>query len=67
MEPLGHLAGIGAAVVGSLSTLISMPLGTLIGQSYNGTVLPLIAGMALLSGVSIFVVRWAESGSVAAD
>jgi DHA1 family bicyclomycin/chloramphenicol resistance-like MFS transporter len=62
MEPLGHLAGIGAAVVGSLSTLISMPLGTLIGQSYNGTVLPLIIGMALLSGLCVLTVRWAESG-----
>jgi DHA1 family bicyclomycin/chloramphenicol resistance-like MFS transporter len=61
MEPLGHLAGIGAAVVGSLSTLISMPLGTIIGQSYNGTVLPLIVGMALLSGLSILAVRWADS------
>lgn len=60
MEPLGHLAGIGAAVVGSLSTLISMPLGTIIGQSYNGTILPLIVGMALLSGLSILAVGWAE-------
>jgi len=58
MEPLGHLAGIGAAVVGSLSTLISIPLGTLIGQSYNGTVIPLIIGIAILSGMSIMVVRW---------
>lgn len=61
MEPLGHLAGIGAAVVGSLSTLISMPLGTVIGQSYNGTVLPLIVGMAVLFGLSMLVVHWAES------
>jgi DHA1 family bicyclomycin/chloramphenicol resistance-like MFS transporter len=61
MEPLGHLAGIGAAVVGSLSTFISMPLGAIIGQSYNGTVLPLVAGMAILSGLSISVVHWAES------
>ncbi len=60
MEPLGHLAGIGAAVVGSLSTFISMPLGTIIGQNYNGTVLPLIAGIGLLSGLSLLVVRWAE-------
>jgi len=58
MEPLGHLAGIGAAVVGSLSTLISIPLGTLIGQSYNGTVVPLIIGLAVLSGLSITVVHW---------
>lgn len=61
MEPLGHLAGIGAAIVGSLSTLIQIPLGTLIGQSYNGTVIPLIIGLAVLAGISIFVVRWAES------
>ncbi len=61
MLPLGHLAGIGAAVVGSLSTLIQMPLGTAIGQSYNGTILPLVAGIGLLSGISIFVVRWANS------
>jgi DHA1 family bicyclomycin/chloramphenicol resistance-like MFS transporter len=63
MEPLGHLAGIGAAVVGSLSTLISMPLGTIIGQSYNGTVLPLVIGLALLSGLSMLVVGWAESNT----
>lgn len=61
MEPLGHMAGIGAAVVGSLSTLISMPLGTFIGRSYNGTVLPLVASIAILAGVSIFVVSWTES------
>lgn len=63
MEPLGHLAGMGAAVVGSLSTLISMPLGTLIGQNYDGTVLPLVVGILLLSGLSIPVVRWADSSS----
>ena len=61
MEPLGHMAGIGAAVVGSLSTLISMLLGTMIGQNYNGTIFPLVAGMAILTGLSIFVVRWTES------
>jgi DHA1 family bicyclomycin/chloramphenicol resistance-like MFS transporter len=61
MEPLGHMAGIGAAIVGSLSTLISMPLGTIIGQSYNGTILPLIIGMVVLAGLAYLVVRWAES------
>jgi DHA1 family bicyclomycin/chloramphenicol resistance-like MFS transporter len=59
MQPLGHLAGTGAAVVGSLSTLMSMLLGMLIGRSYNGTVLPLVVGIAILSFIGIFVVRWA--------
>lgn len=61
MRPLGQIAGVGAAVVGSLATLISVPLGITIGRSYNGTVLPLIAGMAILAGLSLFVVRWAEA------
>ena len=61
MQPLGHLAGIGAAVVGSLSTLISMLLGTIVGQAYNGTIFPLIGGLGILAFVSVFVVRWAEA------
>jgi DHA1 family bicyclomycin/chloramphenicol resistance-like MFS transporter len=65
MQPLGHLAGIGAAVVGSVSTLISMLLGILIGQSYNGTILPLVVGITILSGVSIFIIRWAASERLA--
>ncbi|MFL7892380.1 MAG: multidrug effflux MFS transporter [Anaerolineales bacterium] len=62
MEPLGHLAGVGSAVVGSLSTLISMILGTMIGRSYDGTVLPLVASIAIFGGLSILVMRWTESG-----
>lgn len=61
MQPLGRLAGVGAAVVGSLSTLISTLLGTMIGQSYNGTILPLVIGMALLTGISIIIIRWITS------
>ncbi len=61
MEPLGHVAGVGAAVVGSLSTLVSLALGMLVGQSYNGTVLPLVAGFAILSIATVGVMRWSEA------
>ena len=61
MEPLGHIAGVGAAVVGSLSTFISVPLGVYIGASYDGTVLPLIAGFAVLCTASLFMMRWIGS------
>jgi DHA1 family bicyclomycin/chloramphenicol resistance-like MFS transporter len=62
MQPLGHIAGTGAAVVGATSMLISLAFGTLIGQNYNGTVLPLVLGFAVLSACSIMTARWAESG-----
>ena len=62
MQPLGRAAGTGAAVVGALSTFISLGLGALIGQSYNGTVLPLIGGFAVLSVLAMLAMRWAEAG-----
>lgn len=60
MVPLGAVAGIGAAIVGSLSTFLSVPLGMMIGRGYNGTILPLVAGIGILSALAIVVVRWAE-------
>ncbi|MEE8172333.1 MAG: multidrug effflux MFS transporter [Alphaproteobacteria bacterium] len=60
MEPLGHIAGIAASVIGSLSWLITVVLGTLIGQSYDGTLLPLVAGFAVLSLACGAALRWAR-------
>lgn len=64
MQPLGHIAGTGAAVVGGLGTLISLALGTFIGQSYNETILPLVAGFAILGVLAMIVMGWAEAGGV---
>ena len=62
MEPLGHVAGVAALVVGSLTTFISLLLGTLIGRSYDGTLLPLVGGFAVLGLAAMAVMRWAERG-----
>ena len=59
MQPLGHIAGTGAAVVGALATLLSIVFGTVIGQGYNGTVLPLVAGFAIISALALVAMRWA--------
>lgn len=56
MKPLGHIAGSGAAMVGSFSILLAVPLGILIGQAYNGTILPLVCGFALLGSASALVI-----------
>lgn len=60
MQPLGHIAGLGAAVVGSLSTLLATPLGMAIGQAYNGTVTPLVLGFAVFGLGALALMRWAE-------
>ena len=49
MEPLGKLTGMGASVVGSSATLISVPIGMWVGMTYDGTVLPLVLGFAVTS------------------
>ena len=66
MEPLGHIAGVGSAVIGALSTLIAVPCGILIGHSYNGTVIPVISGFAISGVLIVVVMHWvasAEGGS----
>jgi len=60
MEPLGHIAGVAAAVVGALTTFMSVLLGSAVGLSYDGTVLPLVAGFGLCGAVSLLLLAWAN-------
>jgi DHA1 family bicyclomycin/chloramphenicol resistance-like MFS transporter len=62
MEPLGHVAGLGSAVVGSLATFVSVIFGILISAAYDGTVLPMVLGFALLGLCSLGIMRWTEAG-----
>ncbi|HTJ84713.1 MAG TPA: multidrug effflux MFS transporter [Polyangiaceae bacterium] len=63
MEPMGHIAGSAAAVVGSLSSLISVLIGTPIGRAYDGTVTPLVAGLSVLTVTALAVTKWADRGA----
>ncbi len=60
MEPLGHIAGVGAAVVASLSTFISVPLGALVGQSFDGTMYAQIGAFAIFGAGTFAAIGWAE-------
>ncbi len=60
MEPLGHIAGVGAAMVGFIGTLISVPIGAAIGQAYDGTVLPLTVGFLFFGAAALLIMRWAQ-------
>ncbi|MDX1513686.1 MAG: multidrug effflux MFS transporter [Gammaproteobacteria bacterium] len=60
MEPLGHIAGVGAAVVGFVATLISVPIGAAIGQAYDGTVMALAAGFSIFGAGTLVAIHWAQ-------
>jgi DHA1 family bicyclomycin/chloramphenicol resistance-like MFS transporter len=55
IQPLGHIAGIATSVISSVQTLLSVAIGGLVGQCYNGTVLPLVFGF-LLCGLSSLLI-----------
>ena len=62
MEPLGRLAGIASSVQGFIQTFGAALLGAAIGQSFDGTITPVMAGFALVSATALGCVLIAEKG-----
>ena len=61
LEPLGERAGMGSTLFGGLGTLIAVPIGGFVGQSFDGTLTPILLGFAVLPGVAL-VVMWVAGG-----
>jgi DHA1 family bicyclomycin/chloramphenicol resistance-like MFS transporter len=59
MEPLGHVAGTAAAVIGSSTTLLAVVFSYFIGRAYDGSLFPMALGFVSLTSVSIMLV-WSE-------
>ena len=55
MEPVGHIAGIAAAITGFISTIMAVPISTFIGGYIVDTALPLFVGFLICSLLSILV------------
>ena len=47
MEPVGHIAGLASSVISALATVASVMLAVPVGQAFDGTALPLMAGVAV--------------------
>lgn len=60
MEPMGHIAGIASAIIGSVSSVISMTLGTVIGQMYDNTLIPITSGFSILGVLALLFMLYAE-------
>ncbi|RDJ12138.1 multidrug effflux MFS transporter [Rhizobium grahamii] len=62
MEPLGHVAGTASSVLGFMSTVGGALIGAGIGQAFNGTALPMVAGYFTVSIIGLVFVLIAEKG-----
>ena len=51
MEPMGHIAGMAASVIGAVSTVVAAIIASPIGLLFNGTITPLIASVVALAVV----------------
>ncbi|ANH61051.1 multidrug effflux MFS transporter [Dokdonia donghaensis] len=58
MEPVGHIAGIGAAITGLISTLMAVPISTFIGRFVENTTLPLFIGFSSCAAISLGILFW---------
>lgn len=59
MEPLGHIAGFAAAVIGALSTVLAVAFAIPVGLLYDGTPIPLITSVVIASTLAFGLVVWA--------
>lgn len=60
MEPVGHIAGIAAAITGFISTLMAVPISTFIGRYIADTALPLFSGFLGCSILSLLVLLYVK-------
>ena len=58
MQPVGHIAGIAAALTGFISTLMAVPISTYIGKFIDTTALPLFVGFLICGLLSIFILLY---------
>lgn len=66
MEPAGHIAGVAAAASGFATGALGGAVGGLIGRFYDGTTVPLIAGLAVLGAVALAASVWADGAAAPA-
>ena len=59
MRPMAAVAGMAAAVVGTLSLMGGALLGFLLDQTYDGTVLPMAIGFIVYGMLGLLFTRWA--------
>jgi DHA1 family bicyclomycin/chloramphenicol resistance-like MFS transporter len=65
IAPMGHIAGMASAVIGTISLAGGAVLGTIIDRQISGTITPLVAGMVIYGAMAAGWILWAERRPVA--
>lgn len=57
LEPMGHIAGMASSIVAALATVLSVVVAAPIGLAFDGTPVPLMAGVFGCSLVALLLMR----------
>ncbi|UWQ76752.1 multidrug effflux MFS transporter [Leisingera sp. M658] len=55
MEPMGHIAGMAASVIGAISTVLAAAIAAPVGLLFDGSLLPLAAGLLTMAGLAFLL------------
>ena len=58
MEPVGHIAGIGAAITGFIATIMGVPISAYIGQFVSDTIMPMFVGFLVCGLISFCILGY---------
>ncbi|MCB1447036.1 MAG: multidrug effflux MFS transporter [Rhizobiaceae bacterium] len=64
LEPLGHIAGTASSLIGVATSTVANIVAGIVGQAYDGTVVPLAAAFGLGGLAASAAVFWTERGRV---
>ncbi|HEX8238938.1 MAG TPA: multidrug effflux MFS transporter [Allosphingosinicella sp.] len=62
MQPLGHVAGTASSVQGTIGTIGGALLGLAVGQSFNGTLVPMVGAFAAFGTLGLLILLATERG-----
>jgi DHA1 family bicyclomycin/chloramphenicol resistance-like MFS transporter len=60
MEPVGHIAGMAAAITGLVSKLMAVPISTFIGRYVTDSALPLFVWFLVCSSISLVILGYIQ-------
>jgi DHA1 family bicyclomycin/chloramphenicol resistance-like MFS transporter len=64
MEPMGHVAGIASAIIGAVSSILSMTIGTCIGQLYDNNLMPIATGFLVMGSLAFVIMQVVDAKKI---
>lgn len=63
LQPMGEVAGMAAAIVGTVSTLVGALLGAVLDAQFDGTLVPFGIALFAAAVIAATILRWSERGA----